>query len=158
MWSKPSWPLCPLMCLNSHWLVLVIVFQMGNCSRILDFFVVLKNFRSFGSQISDPQERPHCSGVSHRWSRWCLAAGMSYPQPWHEACVPGPCVRLLHNSVGHIMGPSWPGYPLYSILPRLHHRTTSSLLHILDFRLQTDGLSTISANGHSCFIWLAWCS
>lgn len=59
----------------------------GNLSRILDFFVVLKNFRSFGSQISDPQERSHCSGVSHRWPRWCLAAGVTLSPGMKPVCL-----------------------------------------------------------------------
>ena len=76
------------MCLNSHRLVPKIVLQMGNLSRILDLFVVLKILRSFGSQISDPQEKPHHSGVSHRWSRWCLAAELPWALAWSLCAWP----------------------------------------------------------------------
>ena len=121
---------------QSDWLVLKTTLQMGNLSRVLDFLWPCKSLRNFGSQISDPQESPHCSGVTHTWSKWCLAARVSYPFPRHEACVP---VDTVLNYYTTVWVPSWvlhdPSCPLYSISPRLPRGTMSPLLYTLDLRL-----------------------
>lgn len=95
-----SWLFCPLVCLNSDWLVLKTTLQMWNLSRMLDVLWPCKILRRFGLQMSAPQEWPRCSADFHGWSKWWFAAGASYPVFRHKGCVQW----LLHTTIIQLCG------------------------------------------------------